>query len=50
MHEQDEWVLLKEILEELKIPERTLRYCQKLGDFPEVYCFDKEYTRVKHSD
>jgi hypothetical protein len=50
MHGQDEWVLLKEILEELKIPERTLRYFQKLGEVPDVYRFDKEHTRVKHSD
>ena len=50
MPEQDEWVLLKEISEELKIPERTLRYYQKLGDFPDVYRFGKRHMRVKRSD
>jgi predicted DNA-binding transcriptional regulator AlpA len=48
--EQDEWILLKEISEELKIPERTLRYYQKLGDFPDVYRFGKRHMRFKRSD
>jgi DNA-binding transcriptional MerR regulator len=36
--------------EELKIPERTLLYYQKLGDFPDVYRFGKKHRRVKRSD
>ena len=50
MHEEVEWILFKEISEELKIPERTLLYYQKMGDSPEVYRFGKKHRRVKRSD
>ena len=50
MHEEVEWILFKEISEELKIPERTLLYYQKMGDFPEVYRFGKKHRRVQRSD
>jgi DNA-binding transcriptional MerR regulator len=50
MPEQDEWVLLKEISKELKIPERTLRHYQSLGQFPNVYRFGSRHMRIKRSD
>jgi hypothetical protein len=46
---EDEWILLKQISDELKIPERTLLYYKQLGDFPDVYRFGK-HRRVKRSD
>ena len=50
MHKDEEWILFKEISEELKIPERTLLYYQKQGDFPDVYRFGKKHRRVKRVD
>jgi DNA-binding transcriptional MerR regulator len=50
MKHVDEWVLIKEISEELKIPERTLLYYQHLGNFPPVYRFGKKHRRVKRQD
>ena len=46
----DEWGLLKEISDELRIPERTLLYYKDQGDFPDVYRFGKKHRRVKKSD
>ena len=50
MQEEDEWVLLKEMSDELKISERTLLYYKQQGDFPDVYRFGKKHRRVKRSD
>jgi DNA-binding transcriptional MerR regulator len=50
MDKEDDWVQFKDMSEELKIPERTLLYYQKLGDFPDVYRFGKKHRRVKRSD
>jgi DNA-binding transcriptional MerR regulator len=50
MQEKEEWLLLKEIADELKIPERTLLYYREQGDFPDVYRFGKKHRRVKKSD
>lgn len=50
MHEKDEWVLLREMSDDLKIPERTLLYYRQQGDFPDVYRFGKKHIRVKRSD
>ena len=50
MQEEDEWVLLKEMSDELKISERTLLYYKEQGDFPDVYRFGKKHRRVKRSD
>jgi predicted DNA-binding transcriptional regulator AlpA len=50
MQEKDEWVLLREMSDDLKIPERTLLYYRQQGDFPEVYRFGKKHIRVKRSD
>lgn len=37
----EEWVSMKEISEELRIPERTLLYYKQKGDFPAVFVFGK---------
>ena len=50
MKNVEEWILFKEISEELKIPERTLLYYQQQGDFPDVYRFGKKHRRVKRAD
>lgn len=47
---KDEWLLIAQISEELKIPERTLRHYQTLGQFPNVYRFGKRHMRVKRSE
>jgi excisionase family DNA binding protein len=46
---ESEYVLFKEISEELKIPERTLLFYLSKGDFPAVYKFGR-HRRVKRSD
>ena len=46
---ESEYVLLKEISQELKIPERTLLFYLSKGDFPAVYKFGR-HRRVKRSD
>jgi excisionase family DNA binding protein len=47
---QDEFLTIKEISDELQIPERTLLYYKQQGDFPDVYRFGKKHRRVKKSD
>jgi len=46
----EEWVSMKEISEELRIPERTLLYYKQKGDFPAVFVFGKKHRRVRRGD
>lgn len=50
MQEKEEWLVLKDIADELRIPERTLLYYHQQGDFPTVYRFGQRHRRVKRSD
>jgi|AntAceMinimDraft_11_1070367.scaffolds.fasta_scaffold46764_1 predicted DNA-binding transcriptional regulator AlpA len=47
---KDEWLLFGQISKELKIPERTLRHYQSLGQFPNVYRFGSRHMRIKRSE
>jgi hypothetical protein len=48
--DSEEWVSLKQMAEELKIPERTLLYYKAQGDFPEVFRFGAKHRRVRRTD